>query len=126
MTSEVTVRLIVVEVFKLPDTPATVTVVVPVAAVGLAVSVNVLIEVVGFGLNAAVTPLGNPVALNVTLPVKPSSGTTVIVLVPPVPCMMLNEDGLAVSSKFGVPVQLLKMNDAMFVLQSNVPVTAWY
>jgi hypothetical protein len=47
---------------------------VPVAAVPLAVKVSVLVVVVGFGLNPAVTPLGKPVALSVTLLVNPSTG----------------------------------------------------
>jgi hypothetical protein len=78
----VTVRLNVVLCVKAPDTPVIVTVEVPVVAVALAVKVSVLVEVVGFGLNCEVTPLGRPEVLNVTLPLKPSSGVTVIVLVP--------------------------------------------
>ena len=101
VTVEVTVRLIGVEEVKLPDMPETVTVVVPGVAVGLAVSVNTLVEVVGFVPNPAVTPLGIPEALNVTLPVKPPLGTTVIVLVRLVPCTMLNDAGFAVSVKPG-------------------------
>ena len=60
---------------------------VPVAAVALAVSVSVLVEVVGFGLNAAVTPLGKPDAERVTLPLKPFTGAIVIVLAPLLPCV---------------------------------------
>lgn len=71
----------VVECVRLPDTPVMVTVEVPVAAVALAARVNVLLAVVGFGLNAAVTPLGRPEALKFTLPVNPFSGATVMVLV---------------------------------------------
>ena len=82
----VTVRLTVVVAVKLPDVPVIVTVDVPVAADALAVSVKVLVVVVGFGTNPAVTPLGKPDALNVTLPVKPFSGFTVMVLVPLLPC----------------------------------------
>ena len=80
-----TVRLNVVVFVKLPDMPVMVTGTVPVAAVALAVSVNVLVEVVGFGLNPAVTPLGRPEALKVTLPLKPFTGLTVMVLVPLLP-----------------------------------------
>jgi hypothetical protein len=96
-----TVRLSVVVFVKLPDTPLTVTVTVPVAADALAVSVNVLVVVVGFGLNPAVTPLGKPEALKVTLPVKPFTGFTVIVLVPLFPCVTVTELGFAVRLKFG-------------------------
>jgi len=56
---------------KLPDVPVMVTVAEPVVAVPLAVSVRVLEVVAGFGLKPAVTPLGNPEADMVTLPVKP-------------------------------------------------------
>jgi hypothetical protein len=66
-----------------------VTVAVPVVAVLLAVSVNVLVVVVGFVLNDAVTPLGRPEADKVTLPLKPFCGVTVIVFVPAVPCVIV-------------------------------------
>jgi hypothetical protein len=41
---------------------------VPVAAAPLAVSVNLLLPVAGFGLKDAVTPLGNAEVLRLTLP----------------------------------------------------------
>ena len=116
----VTVRLNVVLCVKAPDTPVIVTVAVPVAAVPLAVNVSVLVEVVGFGLNCAVTPLGRPVALNVTLPVKPSSGVTVIVLVPLAPCAMVSVFGFAAKLKSGdPPPQPGKMKLPIAVLQLN-------
>lgn len=46
----------------------------------LAVNVSVLVDVVLAGLNEAVTPLGNPEADKLTVPVKPFCGLTVIVL----------------------------------------------
>ena len=70
---------------KLPDEPATVTVLVPGGAVLLAVNVNVLVLVVLLGLNNAVTPLGRPDADKLTLPLKPFRGVTVMVLVPLAP-----------------------------------------
>jgi len=115
----VTVRVIVVVGFKLPDVPVIVTVEVPVAAVALAVSVNVLVEVVGFGLNPAVTPLGRPEADNVTLPLKPFVGTTVIVLVPWFPWLMVRVLGTAVRVKFGLPEQPGKTKLPIAVLQLN-------
>jgi hypothetical protein len=66
-----TVRLTVVVCVKLPEVPVIVTVAVPVVAVALAVSVKALEVVAGFGLNAAVTPVGKPDAAMVTLPLKP-------------------------------------------------------
>ena len=62
LTCGSTVRLTYAVRVKLPDTPVIVTVTVPKAAEPLAVSVNVLVVVVGFGLNAAVTPFGRPEA----------------------------------------------------------------
>ena len=59
-----------------------VTVEVPIAAALLAVSVKALVAVAGFGLRAAVTPLGRPEADKLTLPVKPFWGATVMVLDP--------------------------------------------
>ena len=56
---------------RLPDVPVIVTVKVPVMAATLALSVNVLAPVVGFGLNNAVTPLGNPEADKLTFPLNP-------------------------------------------------------
>jgi len=74
---------------KPPDTPETVTVAVPVAAVLLAASVKVLVPPVPVGLNDAVTPLGRPDADKLTLPLKPFCGVTVMVLVPVVPCAIV-------------------------------------
>jgi hypothetical protein len=70
---------------KLPEVPVIVTVDVPVVAVALAVNVSTLVPVVGFVPNAAVTPLGNPDAASVTLPVNPFTSVTEIVLVPLLP-----------------------------------------
>jgi hypothetical protein len=118
-----TVRLSVVVFVKLPDTPLTVTVTVPVAADALAVSVNVLVVVVGFGLNPAVTPLGKPEALKVTLPVKPFTGFTVIVLVPLFPCVTVTELGFAVRLKFGAAAAFtVRLNVVVFVKLPDVPV----
>src|ERR1019366_8785492 len=95
-----------------------VTVDVPVAAVALAVRVNVLDVAVGFGANPAVTPLGRPEALIVTLPAKPFSGLTVIVLVPLLPCTTVTVLGLAVKLKSGVPpAQPGKLNVPMAGIQ---------
>ena len=69
----------------------------PVLAAALAVNVNVLDDVAGFGLNAAVTPLGRPDAARLTLPLNPFAGLIVTVLVPLLPCTTLNVFGVAVS-----------------------------
>jgi len=56
---------------KPPETPVTVTLKVPRAAVLLAVRASVLVLAVLPGLNDAVTPLGRPDADKLTLPLKP-------------------------------------------------------
>ena len=67
--------------FRPPSVPVMATKYVPATAEALAVSVSALLPVVGFGLNAAVTPLGSPGAARVTLPVNPFWGITVMVAV---------------------------------------------
>ena len=94
-------RVKVVVCVKLPDVPVIVTVLVAAPAEGLTVSVSALVEVVGFGVNPAVTPLGRPEAAKLTLPVKPLAGTTAIVLVPLLPGGMLSLLGVAVRLKSG-------------------------
>lgn len=79
----VTVRASEVELVKVPEVPVTVTVAEPVVAVPLAVSVKVLVLLLG--LKDAVTPAGKPEADKLTLPVKPFSGVTEMVLVPLAP-----------------------------------------
>jgi len=57
----------------------------PVVAVLLAVIVSTLEVVEDVGLNAAVTPLGIPDAVNATLPVNPPTSVTVMVSVAVLP-----------------------------------------
>jgi hypothetical protein len=83
------VRETVVVFDKMPDVPVTVTVAVPIAAVLLAVSVNVLALAELVGLNDAVTPLGRPDAEKLTLPLKPLCGLTLMVLAPLVPWVIV-------------------------------------
>src|SRR5215471_8865784 len=85
-----------------PEVPVIVTVAVPVVAVELAVKVTELVDVVGLVPKLAVTPEGKPDADNVTLPVNPPDGVTVIVLLPLLPCVTLTLDGEAESVKFGL------------------------
>lgn len=66
-------RTVVVFV-RLPDTPCTVMVKVPVVAELLAVNVSTLVEVAGFVPNVAVTPDPMPVADRVTPLAKPPVG----------------------------------------------------
>ena len=116
----VTVRLNVVVAVRLPETPLMVTVDVPVAAVALAVSVNVLVVVAGFGANPAVTPLGKPEALKVTLPVNPPAGTTVIVLLPLAPWTILRLVGFAIRAKLGAAT--VRVTEVVCVMAPETPV----
>jgi hypothetical protein len=68
-----------------PETPEIVTVLVPTAAVLLAVKVNWAIPVTGFGEIEAVTPLGSPEAERFTVPVNPYSAPTETVVEADVP-----------------------------------------
>lgn len=92
-----------------PEVPVTVTVAVPVVAVAEAVSVRIEFTlpfaggVTGLGENAAVTPLGNPLALSVVAELNPFWLVTVMVLVPLPPWVMVSEEGDALTVKFGVP-----------------------
>jgi hypothetical protein len=84
-----------------PEVPMTVTVASPRAAVPLAVSVSVLVPVVGFGVNDAVTPLGKFVAASWTLPANPYKSVTVIRDVPEPPWTTEGEAGEASRLKLG-------------------------
>jgi hypothetical protein len=81
----------------LSDIPVIVTVAEPVVAVGLTFNVSVLPVAELLGANDATTPVGKPVAVKLTLLLKPPVGTTAIALVPMLPCAMLNVPGVAVN-----------------------------
>src|SRR5215472_18337241 len=90
-----TVRESVVLLVRAPDVPVIVTVTVPVVAVPLAVSISALVLAVLPGLNDGVTPAGKPEIDRVTLPLKPFTGFTVMVLVPAEPCVTVRLFGEA-------------------------------
>jgi hypothetical protein len=95
-----TVNAMLVVAVVLPDVPVTTTVTgPPVVAVLLAIKVSVLEVVDDVGLKEAVTPLGKPLAVNVTLPVKPPSGVTVMVSVAVLPCVTESVDAESDSVK---------------------------
>ena len=123
-----TVRLIVVVLVRLPDVPVTVMLAVPAVAVLLAVRVKVLVEpVAGFGLKVAPTPVGNPEADRVTLPLKPFDRVIVIVLLPLEPCVTVTLLGEAESVKFccggGAVPLTVKLMFVVCVKLPEVPVT---
>ena len=70
---------------KLPDVPATVTAKVPIVAVLVADRVKTLVVVAGFIAKIALTPLGRPDAVKVTLPLNPFRGRIVTVVEPEAP-----------------------------------------
>ena len=90
-----------------PEVPVMVTVAVPTVAVDEAVSVRVEVAVLlaagvtGFGENAAVTPVGRPVAVSVVAALKLFLLVMVMVLVPLLPCAMLRAVGESETVKFG-------------------------
>ena len=86
---------------RLPDVPVMVNAVAPVVAESLAVNVSTVLPLAGFGLKDAVTPLGKPDAEKVTLPLNPSSGLMVMVVVTWLPCVTLTVVGEADKVKSG-------------------------
>jgi hypothetical protein len=97
-----TVRLIVVVRVSPPPVPVTVTTAGPSVAVAEAVKVTALLApVVEAGLKLAVTPVGNPVALNATPPVNPPVRATVIALFAVEPLVTFTFAGFAESAKLG-------------------------
>src|SRR5215475_5943680 len=102
-----TVRPTVVVRVRLPPVPVTVIVAAPSVAVLDADRVRTLLPAVaGFGLKLAVTPVGNPLALKVTPPVKPPVRVIVTVLVPLAPRFIAMLAGPAESVKSGVCTSL--------------------
>src|SRR5262245_38254311 len=107
-----------------PPTPVTVTVAGPVVAVLDAAKVRELaFPVVDGGLKDAVTPVGNPLALNATLPVNPPVRVIVIVAIPLAPRLTVRLVGLAESEKSGVcGATTVRLIDVARVIPPPVPV----
>jgi hypothetical protein len=121
----VTVRETVVVTLRLPEVPVMVTVEVPAAAALLAANVTTLVAVAGLVPNVALTPVGNPDAARVTLPVNPFNSGTEIVLVPVPPGATVRLAGVADSVKLGGGVIGLTVRPTTAVCSSEplVPVT---
>lgn len=122
---EFTINAMVAAWLSVPDVPVTVTVAAPVVAVAEAVSVRIEVTlpfaagVTGLVVNAAVTPLGMPVALSVTAELKLFWLVTVIVLVPLLPWLMVRVAGETPTVKFGVAGALTVR--AMVVVAIRLP-----
>jgi len=100
--SGLTVRLMGMLCVIPPPTPVTVTVAGPVVAVLDAAKVRELeFPVAVAGLKVGVTPAGNPLALNVTLPVNPPVRVIVIETIPLAPWSIARLVGVAASMKSG-------------------------
>ena len=86
---------------RLADVPVMVIVNVPTVAVDEADKRSVLEVAVGFGLKEAVTPVGIPDAVKLTLPEKLFTGLTVMMDCPDVPWLKDRLEGAAASVKSG-------------------------
>lgn len=104
------------------EVPVMVTVVVPVAAVELALNVTTDVCVALSAPNVAVTPDGRPVAVNVTAPLNPFCGVSVIVLVPVAPCATVTLAGVAAMVNPAAEVTV-KLMAAVVRSVPDVPVT---
>lgn len=122
-----------------PEVPVTVTVAAPTVALAEAVSVSVEVTlpfaagVTGLVENAAVTPVGRPVALNVVAELKPPVLVIVMVLVPLAPWVTVTEAGEAAMVKFGVAVEFtvsasvvvaVRLPEVPVMVTVDVPVVA--
>ena len=96
-----TVSAIVALLLSPPEVPVTVTEKVPTDAVPVADRVNRLVAVVGFVPKLALTPVGRPVAVKFTLPLKPLRGLMAMVLEPAAPSRMVKLVGDAERVKLG-------------------------
>jgi hypothetical protein len=87
-----TVTNTVAEALNDPETPVTVSATVPPkVAVPVAARVSVLEPVAGFGEKLAVTPLGSPETLKVTLAANPFAGVMAMESVALLPCVRVSE-----------------------------------
>jgi hypothetical protein len=112
------------EWFRDPELPLMVTVYVPGTAVVVLLKYKVLaLVVVGFGLNEVVTPLGTPVAENLTLPAKPLTGFIVIAMVACEDSGMLTLLGDVVTVKSGAAAVTVKVTVVECIIAPPEPVT---
>lgn len=123
-----------VDVVCVPEVPVTVIVDVPAATVLAAVSVRTLDEVAGLVAKAAVTPVGSPVAANVTAPLNEPVSVMLMVAGPLEPAAMDSVGTAGVSTKFAVPepavtvraivVEAVSVPEVPVIVMVLVPVVA--
>lgn len=99
-----TLSAMVVDALSEPDAAVTVTVNVPMVAALLAANVTPLVVAVGLASNAAVTPLGKPDAVRVTLPANGLTSETVMVSLLLAPSATETDDAAGASEKLPTPV----------------------
>jgi hypothetical protein len=116
-----TVNPMVVDELREPEVPVTVTLKAPTVAVLPAVRVKTLLLVVGLVPKAAVTPLGNPEAASVTLPVNPPTSVTVIVSVALLPWVTNKVEADGESVKLAAPGMVTAIVTE-WVIEPSVPV----
>lgn len=100
---------------RLPDVPVMVIVNVPTVAMDEADKRRVLEVAVGFGLKEAVTPVGIPDAVKLTLPEKLFTGLTVMMDCPEVPWLKDRLEGAAESVKSGAGAEVLTVRETEVV-----------
>ena len=93
--------VIVALLLKLPDVPVTVRVKVPIVAVPVADRVKTLVVDAGFVPKLALTPLGRPETLKLTLPLNPFRGWIMMVVELAAPWRKARLAGDAESVKVG-------------------------
>jgi hypothetical protein len=120
----VTVRAIVAVCTKVPLVPTIEMFVVPVGVLVWAVKFTTMVPLplTDEGLKLAFTPVGRPLAESDTLPVKPKSEATVMVLVGFIPAAILMLAGEADTEKSGRPTTV-RLNVVVLVIVPLVPVT---
>lgn len=100
---------------RLPDVPVTVMVNVPTVAVDVADNRRVLVVAAGLGLNEAVTPVGMPDAVKLTLLEKPFTGLTVMMDCPDVPWLKERLEGAAEIVKSGGGAEVVTVRETEVV-----------
>ena len=112
----------VVVLVKPADVPVMVTVKVPVVAVPLADRVKRLLAVAGLVPNVALTPLGMPDTVRLTLPLKPLRGLIEMVVEPEAPCKIVKLAGEAESRKPGCVVDVGQLLTKLAAFTVPMPV----
>lgn len=122
----VTTRVTVVECESVPDVPVIVSVYVPAAVAAVVLTVRVELPeppATDAGAKLALAPAGSPLALRLTVPVKPPLGVIVVVYVVALPACTVCDAGVAPMAKSPTTGALTTSEtDAVCVRTPSVPV----